>query len=272
MIYCTACGLEISSGLSACPRCGAPVRTDLRASDVVGPDDVGRTVSRIHLRKTSDDTEQGESARPAEPWSLNSPEPAVPPTSPSRVPAAPWDPEPHHASVPSAPGTESPDGWPPVRPATLGDRFLARLADGILYLGLFIVVVVISSLAGALGLSPGLILLLDVVLYTAATAAIWTYEILGVGRAGQTVGRMILGVKVVDNITNTPVGPSRAFVRALVFVAMGIPCYLGYISFFLDSTGQFRAWHDKAAGDRVVRVPRRGMSEAVAEYRAAVLR
>ena len=66
---------------------------------------------------------------------------------------------------------------------------------------------------------------------------------------GQTFGKMICGVRVVDR-AGCPVTTSVAVVRALGSVASVLPLGLGVIWMFLDTDR--RALHDRLAGTRVV--------------------
>ncbi|HPB73020.1 MAG TPA: NAD(P)-dependent oxidoreductase, partial [Phycicoccus sp.] len=95
----------------------------------------------------------------------------------------------------------------------------------------------------------------------AVVAAVWTVlvvllEIVPVGRIGASLGRLLLGVRIIDARAGTTIGVGRAIVRRLVWALMAVPCYLGFISYVTDSSGYHRAWHDKAAGCVAVAAPR----------------
>ena len=72
------------------------------------------------------------------------------------------------------------------------------------------------------------------------------------GPRGQTVGKMALGIRVVDFNTGTSIGYGRALVRNLVKYISAIPLFLGYFWMLWDRESQ--TWHDKAANDVVVPV------------------
>jgi uncharacterized RDD family membrane protein YckC len=75
------------------------------------------------------------------------------------------------------------------------------------------------------------------------------------GSAGQTPGKKIMGVKVVDNRTGATIGFWRALGRIIVQGICNILCFAGFWSAWLDSkSGLYRGWHDKALDTRVISV------------------
>lgn len=73
------------------------------------------------------------------------------------------------------------------------------------------------------------------------------------GRTGQTWGRKIVGVKVVDKQSGQPIGSGRAFGRILLESTIsGAICYLGFLWMLWDRDRQ--TWHDKIVSSQVVRV------------------
>ncbi|MGH9018597.1 MAG: RDD family protein [Acidimicrobiales bacterium] len=72
-------------------------------------------------------------------------------------------------------------------------------------------------------------------------------------RRGQTVGKMTMGITVVDATTGGPLGAGRALLRRALFLAT----YFGLILFVLNALSPLwdprrRAWHDKLARSSVV--------------------
>lgn len=71
---------------------------------------------------------------------------------------------------------------------------------------------------------------------------------------GQSLGKMAMGIKVVDVRTGGPIGPGRAalrrFVYSILFTAWVIPGVLNALSPLWDRKRQ--AWHDKPVGSAVV--------------------
>lgn len=85
------------------------------------------------------------------------------------------------------------------------------------------------------------------------TLITWGYYTYFIGSRGQTVGKMAMGIKVVDLKTRTHPDYMHAFLREIVgkFVS-GIVLLLGYLWMLWD--GKKQTWHDKIAGTVVVRV------------------
>jgi uncharacterized RDD family membrane protein YckC len=70
-------------------------------------------------------------------------------------------------------------------------------------------------------------------------------------KKGQSVGMMLVGVKIVRAVDGGPITGSMAFIRFIVFIVEGLASYiliglLGFIWAAFDS--RKRAWHDIAAG------------------------
>jgi uncharacterized RDD family membrane protein YckC len=108
-------------------------------------------------------------------------------------------------------------------------RFGALLLDGLI-LGIpFIILIVIAA-----AISSGLAVLVYVLYFVAYIAYPVYFE---GGPTGQTPGKKICGIKVIDFNTGGPIGS-------------GIPIYLGYLWMLWDKEKQ--CWHDKVANDVVV--------------------
>jgi uncharacterized RDD family membrane protein YckC len=121
-------------------------------------------------------------------------------------------------------------------------RFGALLLDGLI-LGIpFIILIVIAA-----AISSGLAVLVYVLYFVAYIAYPVYFE---GGPTGQTPGKKICGIKVIDFNTGGSIGYSRAFVRFLMKIVSGIPIYLGYLWMLWDKEKQ--CWHDKVANDVVV--------------------
>ena len=69
---------------------------------------------------------------------------------------------------------------------------------------------------------------------------------------GQTVGKMALGIRVIDFRTGGPIGFGRGFIRWLGRIVSTIPCFLGYFWALWDKEKQ--GWQDKIATTVVVPV------------------
>ena len=79
------------------------------------------------------------------------------------------------------------------------------------------------------------------------------YYVYFIGNRGQTLGKMIMKIKVVSLDTDKPVGYLKAFLRDIVGkILSGLVFGLGYLWSIRDAKKQ--TWHDKIAKSVVVRV------------------
>lgn len=162
-------------------------------------------------------------------------------------------------------------GAGPVGVAGIGQRLLARLIDSVIY---FVVYLICSAIgiASVLGTSEhtatdaygnttveasGAGVLGFALAMLVALAFGLLYEWLMVGLLGATLGKMALGIKVVNQNTGAVVGLGQAFVRQVIPFLGGLLCYVGalivYLSPLFDSSGRLQGWHDKAANDLVIK-------------------
>ncbi|HVF76903.1 MAG TPA: RDD family protein [Solirubrobacteraceae bacterium] len=114
-------------------------------------------------------------------------------------------------------------------------RFAAWLIDGII---IFIVSVVLQLIDPVIGSLVSLIV------------GIAYYTLLEGGVNGQTVGKMAVGIRVIDLERGGSIGPGRAFIRYIGRIVSTIPLLLGYFWMIWDKENQ--TWHDKFAGSVVV--------------------
>lgn len=70
------------------------------------------------------------------------------------------------------------------------------------------------------------------------------------GPRGQTLGKRLLGIRVVDFSTGGPIGYGRAAVRYVTSIVSAIVIYIGYLWMLWDREKQ--CWHDKTANSVVV--------------------
>lgn len=68
---------------------------------------------------------------------------------------------------------------------------------------------------------------------------------------GQTLGKLIAGVKVLADDSATAPDVGRAVLRTIVWLVLAVPAGLGFLSAAYSSDG--RGFHDRFAGTRVVR-------------------
>ena len=149
-------------------------------------------------------------------------------------------------------------GMPAEEPATeLASpwvRLAAVIIDGLIVLGLFIIVflagVVSFGLEGGL---LGLLVLIPVYL------AVLIVQMILLAMRGQTIGKIILRIRIVDNVTGTHAGWARLILlRTLVQSIIASIPFIGFIYALVDALFIFRAdhrtIHDLIAGTRVDKV------------------
>ncbi|MFJ1756721.1 RDD family protein [Kitasatospora sp. NPDC088134] len=169
-----------------------------------------------------------------------------------------------------------------VQVATMGQRFLARLLDGLI-VGVIIGIAMFAGLAGAVGLSKNID---DCNSYTYPSSAYTDcvnqqsqaaggivagfftliavlaafnllYEWLMVGVKGATFGKMALGLRVVKESDGQVPGVGGGFIRFIIpqvgYFLCGIGMLLVYLSPFFDNSGKLQGWHDRAAGTVVIK-------------------
>jgi len=140
------------------------------------------------------------------------------------------------------------DTRPVERPAQAGERAQAALVDVILMLGVWAVVVYFASRAARVsltGLQPSWPYLLAYLAFLGlAYAACFT------GITGQTLGKMLKGLRVV-NASGRPPGCPRAFFRAALGSLGVLLAFGGIVPMFFDPAR--RGFHDRLLKTRVVR-------------------
>jgi uncharacterized RDD family membrane protein YckC len=120
--------------------------------------------------------------------------------------------------------------------ASFGIRFLAALIDGVLVgAGGAILSVILGSSAGqGLGTLVGL----------------GYFVYLEGSPSGQTVGKRVMNIRVIDAENGGPIGYGRALLRYVARILSAIPCGLGYFWMLWDKNKQ--TWHDKITTNVVV--------------------
>lgn len=76
------------------------------------------------------------------------------------------------------------------------------------------------------GVAGAIIIFLGYIAYVAF--AIWN-TVFRQGRTGWSIGKKIVGIRLVGTNTGQPVGPGRTFVRQLAHFFDGLLCYVGYL-------------------------------------------
>ena len=136
--------------------------------------------------------------------------------------------------------------------APIPTRVSATLLDSVIASALTSIGWAAAALIGVLASSlPWQAVLALMVLTVSFFLAIVLYNaIYRVGRTGQSWGKKLASVAVVDVGTGLPVGTGRALLRSLV---LWLPV-LGWLSVRFDGSGRGRGWADLASNARVLKV------------------
>ncbi|OBF19976.1 hypothetical protein A5727_09485 [Mycobacterium sp. ACS4331] len=153
--------------------------------------------------------------------------------------------------------------------ASFGQRFAARLIDGVITV-LAIAVIVGAGVAaliasshdtvdawGATSREPtagGIAMLLLSIAFAFVLGVL--YEWLFIAYRGATPGKMAMSIVVVDEVSAQPIGLGRSLLRvlfpALANWVLPIAALVIYLSPLFDGTGRLKGWHDQLAKDFVV--------------------
>jgi uncharacterized RDD family membrane protein YckC len=132
-----------------------------------------------------------------------------------------------------------------------GRRILATVVDGLIFGGLYAVMVVLFGSISSVGSANwnGSMPALPTLLYGVIVVL---YYILLEGYLGQTVGKMLLGIKVVREDDGEVPGLAGATIRTLLRIVDGISSYLvAFITVLIS--GKNQRFGDMAAHTLVVR-------------------
>jgi len=169
-----------------------------------------------------------------------------------------------------------------VQLATMGQRFLARLLDGLI-IGVIMTIAMFAGVLSAFGVAGSVD---DCSSYTYGTPEYQSclddasnasagfmgvffaifgllallmllYEWLMISFKGATLGKMAMGLRVVREANGQVPGAGGGFIRYIIPQLGGILCGIGtlivYLSPFFDNTGKLVGWHDRAAGTVVIK-------------------
>jgi uncharacterized RDD family membrane protein YckC len=136
-------------------------------------------------------------------------------------------------------------------PADFGSRFFGYLID-------YVILMVVGTLIGG-GLfvalvpkaeqedpSDGLVLALYAFAFVLGFLYTWLMD-----SAGATLGKMAMGIQLVDDATGRAPGLGKGLKRTLVRIVSGIAFCLGFLWALWDS--EKKTWHDRASHTSVVR-------------------
>jgi uncharacterized RDD family membrane protein YckC len=136
-------------------------------------------------------------------------------------------------------------------------RSMAMATDSVILMLLMAIFVVLGFLSLSMGVTgdPEIPILRQVLIVLPITlplglALMLSYFTFFHGTWGQTIGKMIFGLRVVRT-TGHPLTFSRAFARALGYFVSAIPFFLGF--FWVALNSDKRSWHDAFTDTMVIR-------------------
>ncbi len=135
------------------------------------------------------------------------------------------------------------------RDASVPQRYAAAAIDAAILLAIDLLVLyftmqICGLLLGDVNLIPRAPLLAFLVAQNVAYLVVFT-------AGGQTIGKMVLGIRVVGDDGERPPSVSRAAIRTLAWIPLALPIGLGLLTALLGDDQ--RGLHDRVANTRVVR-------------------
>ena len=132
---------------------------------------------------------------------------------------------------PAAPGPTSSVG----PRADFGSRLIAALVDTLVMIAVSLPLQLVFKVFGQiLGLVAGLAY----------------YAYFEGSPSGQTLGKRVANIRVVDANSGGAIDPGRALIRYVARIASALPCGLGYFWMLWDQNKE--TWHDKLSATAVV--------------------
>ena len=167
-------------------------------------------------------------------------------------PSAPPPPPVTQGGWGEAPAYGAPAGYgAPVPYAEWIKRVGAYLVDMVVVLPGYLVALVGVAIASADNSTVSALgLVLAVLGYVGIVAVVIWNMIVRQGRTGWSIGKQVLGIRLIGERTGEPIGPGLTFVRALAHILDSLPCYLGYLWPLWDQKKQTFA--DKIMGTVVI--------------------
>jgi uncharacterized RDD family membrane protein YckC len=128
-----------------------------------------------------------------------------------------------HAGYEASPAGYRAGYEPPADYANWLTRVAAYLVDSIPQMVLIVLAIVV------LGKASSVALLLSLVFYLAAIGVVIYNRWIKAGQTGQSWGKQLVGVRLIDEETREPIGPLMAFVRDLAHIIDSLICYVGFL-------------------------------------------
>ncbi len=154
-----------------------------------------------------------------------------------------------------------------VTVAGFGRRLVATLIDGLL-LGFFtfilaFVIGFVALLVEMFNYNPNEPAPIDQLIILCAAILSLIYYVGSWTKSGQTLGKTLLGLKIV-NANGTPISGGKAFLRYIGYIISGAVFSLGFLWLAFDSKRQ--GWHDKIASTLVIYSDDRFLPEDNVEF------
>jgi uncharacterized RDD family membrane protein YckC len=130
-------------------------------------------------------------------------------------------------------------------------RALGYLIDAAFAVAIVIVGIIVAAILGVVSSALGT--LVGILIYLVAIAY-FIVQLVKQGNTGQTIGKKIVGLKVLKEETGQPIGPGMSVVRYLAHIVDSLICYIGWLFPLWDAKKQTIA--DKIMGTVVVVVPK----------------
>jgi len=130
-------------------------------------------------------------------------------------------------------------------------RALGFLLDAVIPAVAFFVIYIVALILGHVVGILGILFLL------VAYVGVFAYEIIQLikqGNTGQTIGKKVIGLKVIKEQTGEPIGAGMSIVRQIAHFADSVVCYLGWLFPLWDAKRQTFA--DKIVTSVVIVVPK----------------
>ena len=146
----------------------------------------------------------------------------------------------------------------PVKKENIGElvyagfwiRALALIIDDFICIGLYCIIILPLGFGGVLDkINYEMIQILG---YSLIIVIYIFYYTFFVGKYGGTLGKRILGLRIISTSTNEKISYGLAFGRLLASKLSGIILFIGYIVVAFDK--EKASWHDSLCGTRVIRI------------------
>ncbi len=134
---------------------------------------------------------------------------------------------------PPGPGPGGYGMRPPL--ASWGQRVVATLIDGLIIIAGFIVLFIVSVILGLIARPLAVVVL--ILGYLVLFLVSWYFAYL-TGSTGQSPGKRLTGLMVIDEQTGRPIGGWAGVGRQILHILDSLVCYIGYLFPIWDAKRQ----------------------------------